>query len=424
MAVEIIMPKLGMSMKEGTIVEWHKAKGESVKKGEPVVSISSEKIENEVEAPADGELIGVSAEVDEVVAVGKPIGFIGEPGEQIPEPGSGDAAGETQPEKETAPEQIRQAPKPESPPPAAGKKRASPAAKKLARQKGIDIETVVGTGPGGRVTKEDVLQAAEKDSGTEVSPQTVSAPAQTETSQAAGSTSSQEPVKKELKGIRKVIADRMHDSIRNTAQLTIMKHADVTKLMAFRKELNADLATDEESVKVSVTDLLARAVTKALLEHPNMNSALKEREGTIYEYGHVHLGIAAANDKGLVVPVLFNVQDQSLKDISAAIRSLGEKARDGSLSSEEMAGSTFTVTNLGASGISFFTPVLNPPETGILGVGATEETLAFSEKGDVVARKKLPLSLTFDHRVVDGEPASRFLNTVIAYLEHPYRLLI
>ncbi|SER99377.1 dihydrolipoamide acetyltransferase family protein [Salipaludibacillus aurantiacus] len=422
MAVEIIMPKLGMSMKEGTIVEWHKAKGESVKKGEPVVSISSEKIENEVEAPADGELIGVSAEVDEVVAVGKPIGFIGEPGEQVPDPESGGAAGETKPEKETAPEQTRQALKPESPPPAAGKKRASPAAKKLARQKGIDIETVVGTGPGGRVTKEDVLQAAEKGTGTEVSPQTVSVPAQTETSQAAGGASSQEPVKKELKGIRKVIADRMHDSIRNTAQLTIMKHADVTKLMAFRKELNTDLATDEESVKVSVTDLLARAVTKALLEHPNMNSALKE--GTIYEYGHIHLGIAAANDKGLVVPVLFNVQDQSLKDISAAIRSLGEKARDGSLSSEEMAGSTFTVTNLGASGISFFTPVLNPPETGILGVGATEETLAFSEKGDVVAKKKLPLSLTFDHRVVDGEPASRFLNTVIAYLEHPYRLLI
>lgn len=420
MAKEIIMPKLGMSMTEGTVLLWHKKKGDQIKKGEPVVSISSEKIENEVEAPMDGELIGVNAEVDDVLPVGTALGYIGEPGEKAPEQsGKEEAAASASIEKEqentsaaAAPEitgeNLKSAPSP------GGRKRVSPAAKKLARQHGVDIETIEGTGPQGRIVKEDILKAAE-----EKKEEPSTSAKQPES--AAETVGTIEPTKKNFSGIRKVIAQRMHESMQSTAQLTIMRNADVTALVRFQKNLRKELASTERELKVTITDLLAKAVTMALIKHPEMNSA--QIDNTIYQYHHVHLGVAAATDKGLVVPVVFHAQEKNIQQLSAAIANLGQKAKEGGLATEEMSGSTFTITNLGRSGISFFTPVLNTPEIGILGVGTIEEIAVF-EDGVVVPKSKLPLSLTFDHRIIDGDPASRFLDTVIRYLDHPYSLLI
>ncbi len=414
-------------MTEGTVVLWHKNKGDTIKKGEPIVSISSEKIENEVEAPMDGELIGVNAEVDDVVPVGKVIGYVGEPGEKAPEQNNDEqaiASGSTDQEQESssvAPATAtatataeKTETKLKSAPSTGGRKRVSPAAKKLARQQGVDIETVDGTGPQGRITKEDIMRAAEEK-------QAAPAPTTQPPEPLADTIETKEPTKKNFGGIRKVIAQRMHESMQNSAQLTMMRNADVTALMSFQKNIRKDLESTERELKVTITDLLAKAVAMALIKHPEMNSA--QIDNTIYQYHHVHLGIAAANDKGLVVPVIFHAHEKNIQQLSADIRALGQKAKDGTLSTEEMSGSTFTITNLGRSGISFFTPVLNPPEIGILGVGAIEEMAVFQD-GEVVPKNRLPLSLTFDHRIIDGEPASRFLDTVIRYLEHPYSLLV
>ncbi len=423
MAKEIIMPKLGMSMTEGTVVMWHKKKGDPIKKGEPIVSISSEKIENEVEAPMDGELIEVSAAVDDVVPVGKALGYVGEPGEEVPEQHVEERADISEsPQKEQAKSPAateaaateKTETKLESSPSTGARKRVSPAAKKLARQHGVDIETVDGTGPQGRIVKEDILKAAEEK-------QTEPAPPASPSLSSVEKVETKEPTKKNFGGIRKVIAERMHESMQNSAQLTIMRNADVTALITFQKNIRKDLESTERELKVTITDLLAKAVTMALIKHPEMNSA--QIDNTIYQYHHVHLGIAAATEKGLVVPVVFHAQEKSIQQLSDAIRTLGHKAKDGTLTTEEMSGSTFTITNLGKSGISFFTPVLNPPEIGILGVGTIEEMAVFQD-GEVVPKNKLPLSLTFDHRIIDGEPASRFLDTMIRYLEHPYSLLV
>lgn len=423
MAVEVIMPKLGMSMEEGTVVLWHKQKGDSVKKGDSVVSISSEKIENEVEAPVDGVLLEILAEVDTVVPVGKAIGYIGKPGERLPDQEEVAATAEAEVSPKTFTMNVSKDTEGEKKHPPAGsgmkRKRISPAARQLAKVEGIDVETIEGTGPLGRVTKEDVKKAlerfdAEQSPKVEIKPERTQAQKVKETKEAV--------TVRDFSGIRKVIGSRMHESMQNTAQLTMMRNADVTELMAFRKRLNSSLDdVNGEQRKITVTDLLAKAVTFALQKHPNMNSALIENK--IYEYHSVHLGIAAATERGLVVPVIKDAHQKSLIAMSNEIQRLGQKAKDGQLTSDEMKGSTFTITNLGASQISFFTPVLNPPETGILGVGLIEE-LAVFDNGQVVPKLKLPLSLTFDHQVIDGEPASQFLNTVIEYLEHPYRLVM
>lgn len=417
MAKQVVMPKMGMSMEEGTIVLWHKSEGDPVKKGEALVSISSEKIENEVESPQDGVLLKIAAEVDETVKVGEVIGVVGQEGESA-DTGDKQPAEEDKSSVATTAEPAKEKTASEKPQPAASGQedrriRVSPAAKKLAKEKGVDLNSVTGTGPKGRVTREDILRAAkeggEEPSGSE--PDQASAPVQAPTEAAKT---------RPYSNIRKVIGERMNDSIHQSAQLTMMRYAHVTKLMAFRKETNEALLAVHGSRKLTVTDLVARAVVLALLKHPFMNSALVNE--TIYEYNHVHLGIAASMERGLMVPVVKDAHHLSTLALSGAIRSLGQKTKDNQLSQDEMKGSTFTITNLGASGIGFFTPILNTPETGILGVGAGEETLKLKD-GQPVQSIQLPLSLTFDHRVVDGEPASQFFATVVNLLEEPHALI-
>ncbi|KYD21286.1 MULTISPECIES: dihydrolipoamide acetyltransferase family protein [Anoxybacillaceae] len=425
MAVEIFMPKLGMSMKEGTVVEWLKKKGDKVKKGESVVVISSDKIETDIEAPQDGVLLEILVEQDETVEVGKVIGYIGQEGEE-----AGDQSNEAPQE---TPQQAMQEvavsvgtiePKAILRQTSRHMLRVSPAARKLAREAGIDLSNIKGSGPKGRITKADVEKAiqlkqaslqpvSEKQMIEETGQITIAETSQITTEQKGVTV-------KPVTGMRKVIATRMFASLQQTAQLTIHMKVDVTELLELQKKLREELQ-DEPDIKLTITDFIARATVLALCAHKQMNSLYQN--GNIHTYDSVHLGIAVALENGLVVPVIPYAEKLSLKEISKKIKELSVRAREGKLSSEEMKGSTFTITSLGAYGVEFFTPVLNPPEVGILGVGTVTDTPVFV--GDAIQKRKiLPLSLTFDHQVIDGAPASQFLTTIKNYLEKPYKMLL
>lgn len=414
MAVEVLMPKMGMAMKEGTVSHWNKQVGDLVSKGEVIASISSEKIEADLEAPADGVLLKIAVSEWEGVPPGTVIGYIGHPSEQIVEETAATATLEA-----AAPEAREELPAastamaPMAATPASSKEvKISPVARKLAEAAGLPLESLIGTGPAGRITKEDVEKAiADREAKQTVAP---------EDDQRAAVAGKETVEQLPVSGMRKVIASRMMASLRESAQLTITARADVTDLIAWQQKMN-EVTQKEHDTKLTLTDLIARATVLALQKHKQVNSAyLDER---IHRYGHVHLGIAVALEQGLVVPVVRHAESVSLPDLSRRIKSLAAQAREGTLGMEEMQGSTFSITNLGAYGIEFFTPVLNPPEAGILGVGAVQDTPVFVGE-EVRRRSLLPLSLTFDHRVLDGAPAAEFLHTLRKYLEEPYRMLL
>ncbi|MEK4396585.1 dihydrolipoamide acetyltransferase family protein [Bacillus sp. FSL K6-2860] len=376
MAVEVVMPKLGMSMKEGTVSVWNKEVGETVNKGESIASINSEKIEMEIESPAEGTILDIKVSEGEGVPPGTVICYIGEGNEQVEEKKERDV--QSKPKKE--------------------RKKISPVARKMANSANLDIDTLVGTGPGGRITKADVLHAL---------------PERAEKKQ-------NETEHQPVNTMRKTIASRMMESLQTSAQLTITMKADVTKLTNLQQQLN-ETAIARHDIKLTMTDFVAKATILSLLEHPAMNSQYQNERVETFEY--VHLGIAAALENGLAVPVIRHAERLALIELAKTIKLYGKKAREGKLLHDEIEGSTFTITNLGAYGVEHFTPILNPPEAGILGVGTMYETPVYREdelcKGTI-----LPLSLTFDHRVLDGAPASAFLSTVKAYLEEPISILL
>lgn len=271
-------------------------------------------------------------------------------------------------------------------------------ARKIAQSANLDIHTLVGTGPDGRITKADVLRAL---------------PDEKENQQ-------NEPKHQPVSMMRKTIASRMMESLQTSAQLTITMKADVTKLTALQSELN-ETAAARHDMKLTLTDFVAKAVVLSLLEHPAMNSQYQNDRVETFEY--VHLGIAAALDHGLAVPVIRHAEKLSLIELAKSIKSYGKKAREGRLLHDEIEGSTFTITNLGAYGVEHFTPILNPPEAGILGVGKADHMPVY-HGNELCKGTILPLSLTFDHRVLDGAPASQFLSTVKAYLENPVTILL
>ncbi|MED4592889.1 MULTISPECIES: dihydrolipoamide acetyltransferase family protein [Bacillus] len=376
MAVEVVMPKLGMSMKEGTVSVWNKEVGETVNKGESIASINSEKIEMEIESPAEGTILDIKVPEGEGVPPGTVICYIGEGNEQV----------EEKKEKDLPPKQRKE------------RKKISPVARKIAQSANLDIHTLVGTGPDGRITKADVLRAL---------------PDEKENQQ-------NEPKHQPVSMMRKTIASRMMESLQTSAQLTITMKANVTKLTALQSELN-ETAAARHDMKLTLTDFVAKAVVLSLLEHPAMNSQYQNDRVETFEY--VHLGIAAALDHGLAVPVIRHAEKLSLIELAKSIKSYGKKAREGRLLHDEIEGSTFTITNLGAYGVEHFTPILNPPETGILGVGKADHMPVY-HGNELCKGTILPLSLTFDHRVLDGAPASQFLSTVKAYLENPVSILL
>ncbi|MEH7636057.1 dihydrolipoamide acetyltransferase family protein [Bacillus pumilus] len=376
MAVEVVMPKLGMSMKEGTVSVWNKEVGETVNKGESIASINSEKIETEIESPAEGTILDIKVAEGEGVPPGTVICYIGEGNEQV----------EEKKEKGLPPKQKKE------------RIKISPVARKMANSANLDIDTLVGTGPGGRITKEDVLNAL---------------PERKEKKQ-------NETEHQPMNMMRKTIASRMMESLQTSAQLTITMKADVTKLTNLQQQLN-ETAIARYETKLTITDFVAKAAILSLLEHPAMNS--QYHNGVVETFENVHLGIAAALDNGLAVPVIQHAERLTLIKLAKSIKLYGKKAREGKLLHDEIRGSTFTITNLGAYGVEHFTPILNPPEAGILGVGTMYDTPVYRE--DELCRGTiLPLSLTFDHRVLDGAPASAFLSTVKAHLEEPISILL
>ena len=431
MAENIIMPKLGMAMVEGTVIAWKKREGEAVKKGEGIVDISSEKIEMEVEAAADGVLLKIEVPAGGVVPYGTVLGVIGQPGELAATPavvaeanakaesaatlaiadGQSAATGTSAGASIAATAVLER--------PRDGVK-ISPVARKIAEEAGFDFTTIAGTGPQGRITKEDVERAIKAAQETAAPPKAAQAApvaiAVETTDRAAESQLERIPVA----GMRKVIAERMYQSLQQSAQLTITMQADITELLQLKEKLSPEIESRYQ-LKPSVTDWIARAVVLALAKHKQMNSALLDDRIELYD--DIHLGVAVALDKGLVVPVVRHAGKMTLVELSRQLKSVSARAKQNQLAPEEMKGSTFTITNLGSYGVDTFTPVLNPPETGILGIGAAKDTPVFV--GDELQRRSLlPLSLTFDHRVLDGAPAAAFLATVRSYLEAPHSLLI
>ncbi|MED1567811.1 dihydrolipoamide acetyltransferase family protein [Bacillus paramycoides] len=400
MAVEVVMPKLGMAMKEGIITSWNIKAGDNVAKGELIASINSEKIETEIEAPADGTVLDIAVGEDEGVPPGTVICYIGKPNEKVAEHGAVDIIEESAP-KEVAPQNVQHT-EPYAKEGTKQRMKISPVAKKIAKAENLDIATLIGTGPGGRITKVDVLKALEEKV---VIPETFGI---------------EESTTIPVTGMRKAIATRMHASLQNSAQLTLTMKVDVTDLVALHKNM-AEIVQKRYDNKLTITDLVSRAVVLALGEHKEMNSAYID--DAIHQFEHVHLGMAVALENGLVVPAIRFANNLSLVELSKEIKKAAQKAREGSLSCDEMQGTTFTISNLGSFGIEYFTPVLNTPETGILGVGAIEHVPVY--KGEELQKGRiLPLSLTFDHRVLDGAPAAAFLRTIKQYLEEPVTILL
>ncbi|WP_341275312.1 dihydrolipoamide acetyltransferase family protein [Bacillus haynesii] len=375
MAVEVVMPKLGMSMKEGTVSVWNKKVGEAVEKGESIASINSEKIEMEIESPANGTVLDIKVSEGEGVPPGTVICQIGNENEQTPE------------------SQTKQ------PDPPKERIKISPAARKIAQSANLDIKTLKGTGPGGRITKADVLQALPDRPNKQAEKAEDRPPASP---------------------MRKTIAARMTESLQNSAQLTITMKADITKLTVLQKQLN-ETAQSRYDTKLTITDFAARAAVFSLLDHPAMNSVYQD--GRLATFEHVHLGVAAALDEGLAVPVIRHAERLPLIELAKKIKWYAKKARESRLLHDEIEGSTFTITNLGAYGVEHFTPILNPPETGILGVGRMYSAPVYHD-GELTKGAILPLSLTFDHRALDGAPAAAFLSSVKNYLEDPASILL
>lgn len=400
MATEITMPKLGLTMTEGTVDNWAKKEGDAVSKGEVVCTISSEKLSYDIESSVDGTLIKILVAEGDDAECTAPIGYIGEPGEQV--------SGEASPAEPTsAPveenKELSEEPKAQAAPERKAGERIfiTPLARKLAAEKGFDIAQINGSGGNGRITRRDVQRHQPSVETTiATAPSTVGAG---------------------LKGMRKTIAERMMHSLQSTAQVTIQQKADITNLLAFKKELQSKSSVPLKDGQLSITTLLSKAVILALKETPDMNAWYQD--GSYEKQEAVHLGMAVAVADGLVVPVVEDADRMTLTELGKTLNSRITEARDGSLAGKHYSGSTFTISNLGKSGAEYFTPIINTPEIGILGVGSMQSQLAFDENREVVELKKLPLSLTFDHQILDGSPAAEFLGRIIFYLENPYSLV-
>ena len=399
MAVEVVMPKFGLTMTEGTIQQWFKSEGDAIKTGEALFEVETEKVLYEVEAAADGTVAKLLYAVEAVVGVGLPIAIIAEAGEDIAEIAAryADAAAAPAAPAATATEPVPVAASVALPAPKEKRDRVpvTPAARKLAKEHSIDLALMTGTGPRGRITREDVQKII--DSGGQVAP-----------SAAAPAAAQDIP----LRGMRKVIAERMHQSLQGSAQLTITTEVDVTQLIDRRQEVRQDF-------NATYTDFIVQACAHALKQHPRMNASLEGN--TIHLNNHIHVGLAVALDEGLIVPVVRDTDKKSLRDIAEEAKTLAEKARASQLKLEEVSGGTFTVSNLGMYGVDSFTPIINAPQSGILGVGRIVEKPVIY-RGEVTRRSMLVLSLTFDHRVIDGAPAGAFLQTVADLLAHGNRI--
>ena len=458
MATKMLMPLLGQTMEEGTIIKWFKNEGEEVKAGEPLLEVMTDKVNMEVEASESGVLLKILAQVDDIIPVQDPICIIGQPGESIDDLVAGEA------KKEEAPAAAVEASAPAATAPevsaapaaAEGRVFASPAAKRVAKEHSIDINALAGkgTGPNGRVREEDVLNyiaaapkatplagkmAAEMGvkigavAGTGIGGKVTSADVQRAAAPAAPAAAAAPAVAPTVPaapasigaripyaGMRKAIGQNVASSKATSPHVTLNIEVDMTEAVRLRKQILDDVEKNF-GVRISFTDIIAKAVARAILDKPIVNSSLEGDAIIIHD--HVNIGIATAIDTGLVVPVVNDVQAKSLPQISAEIKALVAKARSGKATGNDFKGGTFTITNLGAYGIDTFTPIITPGQSAILGVCAITQKPAVVN-GEIAVRSMMNLCLSFDHRVMDGAPAAEYLARLKAILEAPYLIFM
>ena len=450
MAWEIVLPQWGMEMQDGTIVRWLKQEGDTVAEGEPIVEVETAKLQTELESTASGILSRIVAQEGQIVPIRGVLCVIAEPGEEL-EPSAGPAASASAASAAPAPQAA----------PAANGARANgvsvqvvPAARRLARERGVDLSHVRGSGPSGRILLADVEAALQapaaaepsegrvpvvpaarrlaRENNIDLATVTGSGPQgrilieDVEAAIAAQSAPAAAPGPAAggvvpLTGIRGAVATRMLQSLQTTAQVTLTTEAIVTEAMQLRRGLSRHHA-EEAGGGIGPLPMVVKATAEALKRHPRMN-AIETTSASggaqVQLLSEINIGLAVALDEGLVTPVIRAADGKSLAQLAAENRDLAARTREGRTRPEEITGGTFTITNLGANEVDGFTPIINPPQVGILGVGRVVEKPVIVN-GQVAKGETMYLSLTFDHRVIDGSPAAEFLQTVKRLLEDPW----
>ena len=447
MAVELRMLQMDQTMTKGKIGRWLVQEGDTVTEGQPLLEIETDKVVHEQESPTDGVIAQLLVEEGANVPVNAILAIIGAPGEEVARVEIGTTTEQQTPAQPEQPKatpsktaEIKASPaarqlaeklaidltqiQPSGPggrilesdiqryidlrgeaPTETTRLKASPLARRLAKEHGLDLSSIIGSGPDGRIVRDDVLQAS------------AAAPLTPSVVETATPQQATEVIP--MSGIREIIAERMTLSVQTNASVTLHTEVDATAFVELRRMLNDKLQARE--VSLTYTDLLVKVVANALGEHPRLNVTLTD-EG-IQLLTEINIGVAVALEDGLVVPVVRNADKERLSEISAQVRSFAERARSNQLTPSELQGGTFTITNLGNFGIDAFTPIINPPESAILGVGRVLKKPVV-HNDEIAIRSMLTLSLTFDHRVVDGAPAAQFLQTVAGYIQDPYLLLV
>ncbi|CAL9483531.1 Dihydrolipoyllysine-residue acetyltransferase component of pyruvate dehydrogenase complex [Nocardiopsis dassonvillei] len=435
---EIYMPRLSDTMEEGVISTWVKKVGDKVASGDVLVEIETDKAVMEYEAYEDGFLVKQSVSEGETVPIGAVIGVIADSPDAVPddsgapaseeeaaEEPAGEKAGEAEEETGEKAQEPAPAAAPEASAPAEGgeRPRTSPLARRLAKEYGLDITRIKGSGPRGRIVRADIEAAAKAGEGA-----AEQAPAQAPAAQAApAAPAAQAPAfddgrdseEVQIGNVRKVIARRLTESKQQVPHFYLRRTVDAEALKAFRGQINQQLAST--GAKISFNDLIVKASATALKLHPAVNSSWVD--GRLLRHRRINVGVAVAVDSGLVVPVLHDTDKATLSEISGRTRELAGKARDGKLKPQEMSGGTFSVSNLGMFGVDSFSAVINPPEAAILAVGAMRQEAVVVD-GEIAVRNRISLELSVDHRAVDGAVGAAFLKDLAEILEEPMRIIL
>ncbi|MEA2343916.1 MAG: hypothetical protein QOF63_2085 [Thermoanaerobaculia bacterium] len=423
---EIIIPKMGDAMTEGKVVRWYKKAGDAVKKGEPVLEIETDKVNLDLEAEQDGTLGDVAAEAGKMVEVGGVLATILGAGEKAAP--KKEAAAEPAPARRAidkkdsikhstgeyaeaidmkAPRVDRTSAASTASTPSGdnGRRRSSPLARKMARELGVSIEQVQGSGPGGRIVANDIKNFKPS----AAAPQKAKAPSLPPVQQL-------ETKEIPLTAMRRTIAKRLAESTGPIPHFYLTADYDVTNLLSLREQIN-----EIEGIKTSVNDFIVRAAALALRHHPNVNASWGDE--AITQHGEIHIGIAVSTPEGLITPVVRNADSKSVTDISNEVRTLADKAKNRKLTPNDYQGSTFTISNLGAWGIEQFTAIINPPNVAILAIGAASAQPVVIDR-QVVIRDRMKVTMSCDHRVVDGALGAEYLRTLRSYIEQPVRLVL
>ncbi len=429
MAREIIMPRLSDSMEEGTILQWFVSEGDHVEPGQPLVEVETDKANVTHEADEPGTILALSVTEGASVPVGAPIALIGEPGEELPSPPAAEtlaAAGAPAQSSAPAPASLAPAhgapahgaPAPPTPAPATtapasreGRAKASPLARRLAASLGVDLAALAGSGPGGRVIRADVERAAAGGNG---GGQASAAPALA--AETAGSAKGEGTVH-DLSRLQRTVARRMAESRATIPDFELRCEVDMSAAVELRERLR-----QVADPTPSYNDFIVKAAALALREFPRVNASY--RDGAVETYSRINIGVAVAADEALVVPTVFDADRLSLGEIARKSRELAGRVRDGVISPAELAGGTFTVSNLGMFGIDSFSAVINPPQAAILAVGSLKPRPVVLESGGLAARPTMVLSLACDHRALYGADGARFLDRVRELLEGPDALVL